>query len=898
MTGLHLAHYRIDAELGRGGMGIVYRAHDTKLDRTVALKVLPPHALSSEDDRARFQREARAAARLHHAHIASIFEIGEAVPEGAPHGTEPRPFIAMEFVDGESLAARIAKGPLRLDEATRIAGQIAAALGAAHEAGIVHRDVKSGNVMLTTKGEAKVLDFGLAKTAASTQLTRQGSTLGTVAYMSPEQARGEEVDGRTDLWALGVVLYEMVAGRLPFPADYEQAALYGILNEDPEPLTAVRTGVPMELEAVVSKLLRKEPRLRYQTARDVTADLESVALGSRTGLSARSVAAMPAPAAVRAVPERRARLYAAWAGVAGLLVGAIAVAAVLGRGGAAETVPVTTKRLTHTVPIRGSAVTLDMSPDGRKVAYVSDIVRVLDLESGRITELPEAGAVIAVDFSADSGSLLLTRSSDIVRIPVSGGTPLVVVTSREGGPRAVWGPGDLIFYEEDNRIFRASLAGGAPAPATSLDEESGEFDNDWPEVLPGGRVLMATVEVLDRPARIGFWDIESGERLATLDTPGYGAQWVPTGHLLMELDGAAVAVPFDAGSLRQTGPVIPVLSLAVRDGLSFAADGTFVYSRADIGLRVISSYVAPFVLRLGTNIAVYSDLEPDYYQHARVHPNGSRAVLTVAVQGDAQVRQDIWLLDFETGSRRRLTETGDASFPVWTAGGDSLLYFRFPPGGQNVFVVTRAADGSGRERIVHRGDAPGKWDLDVSTDGRLIAYVQGVPSLEDRITSLAVYRLRDNEQVAEFSGRFDNPRRPAFSPDGRYLAFEEQGAIRVISLANPEAVPLTVWARGMVQPRWASDGTALLATAEDGNPHTVDVTLDPVFAVRSPSRQAANWPVAGSNLFDVFPDGQTVLLPGLPDDAGGPSAQAGEETGSFDLHFVINWFDELRRQSR
>jgi serine/threonine protein kinase len=281
MTGLQLAQYRIDAELGRGGMGIVYRATDTKLDRTVALKVLPASALSSEDDRARFYREAKAAAQLHHAHIATVFEIGEAVPEGEDAGPSdgPRPYIAMEFIDGSTLSARIAQGPFKLPEAVRIGLEIADALKAAHGKGIVHRDIKSANIMLTADGTAKVLDFGLAKTAASTQLTRQGSTLGTVSYMSPEQARGEDVDGRTDLYALGTVMYEMVAGRLPFGGDYEQAILYAILNSPPEPLTAVRTGVPNGLEFVVAKCLSKDRELRYQTAADLVADLKSLSLG-------------------------------------------------------------------------------------------------------------------------------------------------------------------------------------------------------------------------------------------------------------------------------------------------------------------------------------------------------------------------------------------------------------------------------------------------------------------------------------------------------------------------------------------------------------------------------------------------------------------------------------------
>jgi serine/threonine protein kinase len=224
--GTIISHYRVVGQLGQGGMGIVYKAEDTKLDRTVALKLLPPHALASEDDRARFYREARAAAALNHPNIAHVYEIDESDVEGEGK----RPFIAMEYIDGESLAERIAKGPLPLQDAISIAAQVADGLKAAHEKDIVHRDVKSGNIMLTSAGVPKILDFGLAKTAASTKLTQMGSTLGTVAYMSPEQARGEEVDRRSDVWSLGVILYEMVSGRMPFLGDYEQATIYGILN--------------------------------------------------------------------------------------------------------------------------------------------------------------------------------------------------------------------------------------------------------------------------------------------------------------------------------------------------------------------------------------------------------------------------------------------------------------------------------------------------------------------------------------------------------------------------------------------------------------------------------------------------------------------------------------------
>ena len=295
MVGKTLSHYKILEELGRGGMGIVYRAEDSKLHRTVAIKVLPAAALASEDDRARFYREARAAAALTHPNIAVIHEIDEAVPEGAKDD-DLRPFIAMEFIEGETLEDHIKKGPMKLEKAVQLASQVAEGLKAAHAKNIVHRDIKAANVMLDGDGRAKILDFGLALTSQSTKLTRMGSTLGTVAYMSPEQARGEEVDHRTDLWALGVMLYELVSGRHPFGGDYEQAVVYSIMNEDPAPLTAIRTGVPMGLEWIVGKLLAKRADQRYQSATDLlvdlgTADLTAVGMSRTTGMHSSIAAA-------------------------------------------------------------------------------------------------------------------------------------------------------------------------------------------------------------------------------------------------------------------------------------------------------------------------------------------------------------------------------------------------------------------------------------------------------------------------------------------------------------------------------------------------------------------------------------------------------------------------------
>ena len=285
-----ISHYKILEKLGEGGMGVVYKAEDTKLKRTVALKFLSPQTVGTEEDKARFIHEAQAAASLNHPNICTVYEIDE---------HEGHPFIAMEFMEGRSLRAKIASGPLRLEEAVDAARQIAEGLRSAHQRNIIHRDVKSANVMITPDGQAKVMDFGLAKAPGRTQLTKEGTTLGTVAYMSPEQGRGDVVDARSDIWSLGVVLYEMVSGRLPFKGDHEQAIMYSVINEEPKPLTGIRSGVPMELERIVGKCLEKQPSRRYQDVDDLLVDLKR--LGTELGDSRETRAATTASGAKRTV---------------------------------------------------------------------------------------------------------------------------------------------------------------------------------------------------------------------------------------------------------------------------------------------------------------------------------------------------------------------------------------------------------------------------------------------------------------------------------------------------------------------------------------------------------------------------------------------------------------------
>jgi serine/threonine protein kinase len=286
MIGKTVSHYRILEELGRGGMGIVYKAEDTKLKRTVALKFLPSELNHNEDAKNRFIHESQAAAALNHPNICTIHEVDE---------SEGQSFIAMECIEGRSIREKIETGPLKLKDTVDIAIQVAEGLKEAHGKDIVHRDIKSANIMVTEKGRAKIMDFGLAKLSGKTKLTRTGTTLGTVAYMSPEQTRGEEVDHRSDIWSLGVILYEMVTGQLPFKGDYEQAIVFSILNEEPEPVTSVRTGVPMDLEKIIHKSMKKNPGERYQSVSDLLVDLRALVIRAESGKAKTQVSDVERP---------------------------------------------------------------------------------------------------------------------------------------------------------------------------------------------------------------------------------------------------------------------------------------------------------------------------------------------------------------------------------------------------------------------------------------------------------------------------------------------------------------------------------------------------------------------------------------------------------------------------
>lgn len=876
-----LSHYHIEAELGRGGMGIVYKARDTKLDRTVAIKVLPSAALASNDDRERFYREAKSAAALNHPNIAQVYQIDEAVPSDAPHGTEPSPFIAMEFIEGGTLEDRIKQAPLKLSDAVRIAGEVGQALKAAHAKDIVHRDIKSANVMLSEDGAAKVLDFGLAKTSQSTMLTRMGSTLGTIAYMSPEQARGEEVDGRTDLWALGIMLYEMVAGRLPFAGDSEQAVTYSILNEDPEPLTALRTGVPMELEWLVNKLLAKQAEERYQRADEVLVDLRRIDLGSGSRSVASAVRSQSSMTASQAADSSRDMLK--WAGWGVAIVLLLALVWSFLSSAAPEPQSAAAKRFTSTVPVPAVAGAVDISPDGSMVAFASEGVNILFLETGQIRRYDATGLFVHLDFSPDNKQLLVTGQASIDRIDVESGASVTVVETREGGPRAVWAGNDRIVYEEDQEFWTASILTGQSRQLVARDSLAGEFDYDYPEVLPDGKTLVGSIEYNDDAAsdKIGLWDAETGESIGVLDYPGRRVQWLETGHLVFVMNGDVMAVPVDLKSAEQLGPLVKLDGNVGAEGLSVSHENTLVHVGASIGLLDSDRPVFPVVYEVTgaswINRPVSGQSQPfpsGIYQSARMSPAGTW-VAVVEVTGVEQ-GTDIVLLNVDTGVRRVLTTDGRSAHPAWNAAGDSLYFVRRLESDE-IWVMAASGRG-GAEKVLSTG-LPTLADLTISPDGRWMTVAGGVPLQMDSITEFFLMDWRETLRTGVFereAWQFSaqrNARHMRFSPDSRYLLYEDQGAIYVQLVEDATMAPELVWQNSMNIAEWSPSGDEIVGVRTDGGVMILDVTTEPNFAVLSRSGETSATPnTAAGNIFVYLTE--DVVLAGRIDNTFSSDVEA------------------------
>ena len=876
LTGQTVSHYKILEQLGGGGMGVVYRALDTRLDRVVALKFLSEQPGTTLNDRERFIREARLAAALNHPNIATVFEIHAEEP-GAVHPGQM--FIAMEFVEGKTLREMIDSGPLKIDEAIRIVVQAAEGLHAAHERGVVHRDVKSANIMVTPKGQVKLMDFGLAKFAQGrTMITSAGSTLGTFAYMSPEQAKGEGVDLRTDIWGLGVVLYEMITGSLPFRGDYPNAVVYAILNEQPAPPTAVRTGVPPALDSIVSKMLAKDPGERYQHVEEIPVDLRNVRSQTEPRMAVPGQVSAPAHAA-----------GAKWLWAAGwLALGAAATAIVLqllrppaGAVGAQTQVARFSITLPDSTPIApiGSAPlgigqpSVAVSPDGSLVAVVvqsssGPVIQLRSMNRYEYVRLHGTERAYFPFFSPNSRWLGFFAGNQLRKISVDGGAAVTLCEAIN--PRgAVWADDDRIYFsdKEGSRFSWVQSSGGIPAEIKNATGKGfGGFE--FPAMLPGDRALVGHTR--------------AGLELISLDGPGgkmlnvegSSPRYLNTGHLLFYSVGNLFAASFDPERQELTGTPIPIIDGVLADAshpvahMGISRDGTLVYVP---GKTEVESRLVMVDRRGGKTVLPFP---PALFETFQLSPDGKHLVILNRVLGP-----DIWIYDLQQGSRTRVTTDGMSGYPIWSPDGKWILYSSGVRGrGQ---VVRELADGSGKREVLERAGANAPYSL--SPDGRCLA-VSGADSAT--ANDVKVIDLLSAAAPVVVAGTAASEWGPSFSRDGKYIAYvsDESGQYEVYVQPFPlDARRWQVSTEGGEEPIWSGTGNELFYR-RGLEWVAVEVATSGGFIMKK-SRVviSGDYVNVGGRSFDVTRDGTRFLV----------LERLDKDVRLTEIRVVTNWFREV-----
>jgi hypothetical protein len=902
--GTRLGVYEITASIGEGGMGQVFRARDTRLDRDVAIKILPEAFAHDADRLARLQREAKTLASLNHPNIAAIYGLEESGGITA---------LVMELVEGDDLSQRIARGAIPIDESLAIAKQIAEALEAAHEQGIVHRDLKPANIKVRPDGTVKVLDLGLAKatepaagsspsvsmspTLTTPAMTHAGMILGTAAYMSPEQSKGRVADKRSDVWAFGCVLYEMLTGKRAFEGDDVSDTLAAILRAEPD-WTALPAEVPPAIRALVARCLAKD---RKQRMRDI-GDVQLVLNG------AFQAPAPPAGAApVAALPRRRILAIASVT----LLVGAAAAA--LATWAVMRPLPQPAPQLVRfavapagTLPLATNSPFRDLtlSPDGTHLVYatgttLSDAglwVHALD----QLDAVPLRGLIAPQSpfISPDGQWIGFFSGGTLMKVSMTGGPP-IPLCHYQGAPRgASWGPNDTIVFATagaSTGLFSVPGGGGEPKVLTTPDAKHGEVYHVSPSVLPGGQAVLFTIPTttgLDT-AQVAVLDLKTGQR-KVLVRGGSAAEYVETGHLLYAAAGTLRAVRFDPVRLEVLSDPVPVVE-RVLTKMSGAAEfsvsrhGALVYVPGSAEGTTATKLVQ--VARDGTRSPLADITGMTWFP--RFSPDGSRIAYGVSASGDTGDPSDLWVLDAR-GARTRVTFTGNNRFyPIWTRDGTRLT-FGDGTGATNRILSTLADGTGGLQTLMDVGTRryPTSW----SPDGRTLAfYVGGVTNTRD---IWMLHRDADKWTPAPFIETSFEERGAIFSADGRWVAYVSNKSGQNDIYARPYPGPggeVTISVGGGREPVWAPSGRELfyrhagklLAVRIDETASSLTVGA-PTRVFDDPYRLDTGGAQGGVANYDISPDGRRFVMVEEPraSNSGAPAAPQ--------IQVVLNWFEELK----
>jgi Tol biopolymer transport system component/predicted Ser/Thr protein kinase len=879
LPGRRLGPYEILSAIGAGGMGEVYKARDTRLDRIVAIKVLPTHLADRSELRERFEREAKTIASLNHPHICVLHDIGQ------QDGID---YLVMEYLEGETLAQRLQKGPLPLEQVLQYAIEIADALDKSHRKGITHRDLKPGNIMLTKSG-TKLLDFGLAKlkqeAAPATPvsqlptmqnaITGEGTILGTLQYMAPEQVEAKEVDARTDIFAFGAVVYEMATGKKAFEGKSSASVMAKIMETEPPPISSLQPMTPPALDRMIKTCLAKDPDERWQTAGDMCRELKWVAESSSSAV---------APAAATAERVRTLRVWAFVTGLACLILAAIA-----GFAGwiLKPTPPKAVTRTVITLPPGDRLVgpdqpALSLSPDGKELAYAATrggITQIYLRSLDSLEDRPITGTERGYDpfFSPDGQWLGFFSDGKLKKALVSGG-PAVALADAENPYGGSWSSQGAIAFTPIgvSPILQVSDVGGTPQPVTRF--ENGDTFNIWPHFLPGGKALLFTAGVASGSGHIAVQVIATGKRQDLV--AGRRPRYANSGQLIYAQGTTLMAVAFDPQRLEIKGTPVPVVE-GVEESLGY---GTSQYDISDSGSLVyISGRVGASQRRLvwvsRNGAEQILPAAPQNYQYVRLSPDGHR----VAVELDNQV----WLYDLTRDTLTRFTFEGNANqSPTWTPDGKRIAFYSSRGGPANLYW--QLADGSGGlERLStdQFAQIPRSW----SPDGQLLAFHENNPK-----TGKDIWVLRMSDHKAEpFLVTPFMEGAPTFSPDGHWLAYVSNESGRPEVYVQPFPGPGGKWqisTEGGTEPAWNRNGRELFYRSGK-KMMALDVATQPSFSPGKPRMLfegeyfTSDWPLIGT-AYDVSPDGQRFLMVKSTEQA----------SAATQINVVLNWFEELKQK--